>query len=131
MSAEFSFRVDPDRDLVRVRMAGFFTPEDVAAFARARAEAHGLLRCPPNAHVTLNDVREMKIQPQETVEAFGRLLVDPAFRSRRLAFVAAPTLARSQLQRALAGRTDVRLFEEEAEARAWLFEHAGGVERAA
>lgn len=120
MSAEFSIRVDPARDLVRIRMAGFFTPADVAAFVRARAEAHARLRCARNRHLTLNDVREMKIQPKDALEAFRGLLADPAHRSRRLAFVTAPTLARAQLERALLGREDVRLFDDEREAEAWL-----------
>lgn len=120
MSAEYSIRVEPDRDLVRIRMAGFFTPADVEVFVRDRAEAHRALRCGPNLHLTLNDVREMKIQPQDAVVAFQAVMAQPEYRSHRLAFLVAPTLARAQLQRALAAR-EARLFEREADAEAWLF----------
>jgi hypothetical protein len=119
MEASFSFQVDRSRDLVRIRMAGLFTFGDIAAFLDARWRAHEELGCAPNRHLTLNDVREMKIQSQDVVVAFREMLADPAYRSRRLAFVANQTLARSQLMRALAGR-DARCFDDPEEAEAWL-----------
>lgn len=120
MNAAFSIDVDPALDLVRIEMSGLFSPADIEAFLEARRRAHARLTCPPNAHLTLNDVRGMKIQPQEAVAAFQAMLADSAWRSRRLAFVVAPTLARGQLARALAGRPEARLFEDIAEAEAWL-----------
>lgn len=109
-------------------MGGLFTLADVDAFLRDRREAHARLRCAPNQHLTLNDVRGMKIQLQEVVTAFGDLLAAPEFRSRRLAFVAGPTLARSQLMRALSSR-DARCFEEIAGAEAWLLAAGAGEAR--
>lgn len=123
MSAQFSIDVELDRDLVRIAMAGFFTPEDIAEFFEARRVAHQKLRCPRNWHLTLNDLRGMKIQSQECVTEFRKLLADPAYRSRRLAFVIGPTLARTQLARALSGR-DARCFGTVVEAEAWLFSAA-------
>jgi hypothetical protein len=120
MSAHFSFAVDRPRGLVRVVMVGLFEPADVARFREARRRAHEALGLAPNRHLTLNDVRAMKIQPQASVAAFAELLAEPAFRSRRLAFLVAPTLARGQLRRALGGR-EVRCFDDDAEAEAWLF----------
>ncbi|NYT41297.1 hypothetical protein HZY97_11050 [Sphingomonas sp. R-74633] len=119
MSANFSFEVDPAQNLVRIRMSGFFAPEDIAAFLAARAEAHAKLTCGPNEHLTLNDLREIKIQAQESVELFRDLLADPAYRSRRLAFVIGRTLARTQLGRAL-DRRYARTFEDPWAAEAWL-----------
>ncbi len=119
MSAQFRIDVEPERDLVRIWMSGFFTHEDIAAFLAARAQAHGELRCAPNQHVTLTDLRGMKIQSREMVDAFQQMLADPAYRSRRLAFVAESTLARSQLGRALGSRV-ARVFETMAEAESWL-----------
>lgn len=123
MSANFTIDVDPARDLVRISMAGLFEPEDIERFLEARRLAHARLVCPPNCHVTLNDVREMKIQPQHSVAAFRDMLAAPQYRSRRLAFVVAPTLAKMQLMRAAEGR-NVRFFDDVADAEAWLFDHA-------
>ena len=119
MSASFSFDVEPRLDLVRIKMFGFFTPDEVKAFAAERRKAHAKLQCGPNEHLTLNDLRGLKIQPSESVEMFRDMLASPEFRSRRLAFVVAPTLAQGQLLRALAGR-HARFFEDPVIAEAWL-----------
>lgn len=120
MSATFSISIDRPRSLVRITMAGLFTPADIRDFIEARRVAHAQLTCGPNMHLTLNDVRGMKIQPQESVAGFQQLLAGPEYRSRRLAFVAARTLARSQLMRALSNR-EAQCFEDIAHAEAWLF----------
>lgn len=123
MNASFSFNVDRARDLVRIQMAGLFARADIGAFLEARRRAHAELACGPNQHLTLNDLRGMKIQSQEGVAMFREMLADPAYRSRRLAFVASQTLARSQLMRALDGR-DARCFDNVEEAEAWLLDEA-------
>lgn len=120
MGAVYSFQVDPSRNLVRIRMGGFFTREEIAAFVVARDAAHRQLTCAPNQHVTLNDIRDMKIQSQDIVEAFRDMLAAPAHRSRRLAFVVSPTLARTQVMRAL-DRRAAQCFEDIWRAEAWLF----------
>ena len=122
MSASFSVTAEPDRDLVRIRMSGFFTPADIVAFIEERGRAHERLTCGPNQHLTLNDVRGMSIQPRDAVAGFQAMLADPAHRSRRLAFVVAPTLARGQLARALSDRGETRMFEDLREAEAWLLD---------
>jgi hypothetical protein len=120
MSAEYSIEVEPTRDLVRIRMGGFFELEDIAGFLEVRRIAHRELTCGRNQHVTINDIRDMKIQSQEIVDAFREMLADPAYRSRRLAFVVSATLARTQVGRALANRR-ARIFEDFWSAESWLF----------
>jgi hypothetical protein len=120
MKAEFSFEIDPPRGLVRIRMAGFFRPADIADFVEARRAAHEALGCARNAHLTLNDIRAMDIQSHDVVDAFQEMLAAPEYRSRRLAFVVANTLARSQAIRAVESR-EARWFTDPAEAEAWLF----------
>jgi hypothetical protein len=119
MPAQFTVTADPSRDLIRIRMSGFFTPADIDAFCAARAVEHAKLTCGPNRHLTINDVTGMKVQAQDVVGAFQGLLADPSYRSRRLAFVVSRTLARSQLVRALDQRV-ARCFEDAAQAEAWL-----------
>jgi hypothetical protein len=120
MSASFSIEVDPQRDLVRIRLAGFFRQADVADFLEKRRAAHEQLRCTPNAHLTITDIREMSIQSHDVVDAFREMLAAPEYRSRRLAFVVGYTLARSQVIRALESR-EARWFDGPAKAEAWLF----------
>ena len=104
MSEKFQFEIDRARGLVRITMSGFYEAEDVAAFVEARKKAHAELGLAPNAHMTLNDLRGMKVQSQETVRAFQAILTAPEYRSRRLAFVVDRNLAAMQLERTLIAR---------------------------
>ena len=125
MSARFQIDVEPARDLVRITMSGFYSAGDIDSFLAKREAAHRLLTCGPNEHLTLNDVRGMKIQSQDSVQAFQQMLSDPAYRSRRLAFLVDQTLALFQLERALANR-DARCFATVQQAEAWPFERRAG-----
>ena len=119
MGAIFKIEADPVTNLVRHYLAGFFEAADVERYVAARDAAHAKLTCGPHAHVTLVDVRDMKIQPQEIVQAFGTVLANPRYRSRKLAFVFSLSLARKQLVRASEGRSAL-FFTDIEEAEAWL-----------
>lgn len=102
-------------------MSDFLSQADIDEFLAARRQAHRQLRCGPNAHLALNDVSGMKIQSQDIVAAFQAMVAGPNFRSRRLAFVPGPTLARGQLLRVSSSRF-VRCFDDVASAEAWLLQ---------
>ncbi|MEG3084021.1 STAS/SEC14 domain-containing protein [Sphingomonas sp. PB2P12] len=120
MAPTFSIVADPALSLVSIEMSGFFEPSDVYAFETARDAAHSQLRCKSNEHLTLVDMRDMLIQSKEAVAEFQRLLNNPASKSKRIAIVVSPTLARTQIKRA-AERRDVKYFTGgTAEARNWL-----------
>jgi hypothetical protein len=119
MKPSFSLKVDAERNLLRVTLAGFFEPADIAAFVQARNAAYALLRCAPNQHVTLVDIRDMDIQSQDSVAEFNRVLSDPAGKGKRLAFIVAKSLARLQVKRAAAGRY-AAYFVSEDDAEQWL-----------
>lgn len=131
MTATFSVVAHPERDLVRITLAGFFTADDIGRFRAARALAHGRLTCARNQHLTITDITGMAIQSQEAVGRWASVLSDPAWVSRRLGFVTASTLARMQLQRAITGRDNVRCFMDAAEAEAWVLEAGPAAVRAA
>ncbi len=119
MEAAFSIDVDASRSLVRIEMSGFFAVEDIVRFVAARDQAHRLLKCAPNGHVTLVDIRGMKIQSQDSVESFKHVLNNPKFASRRLAVVVAQSLARMQIKRAASER-DAQYFDSIEGAESWL-----------
>jgi hypothetical protein len=123
MPPAYSFAIDPARDLVRITIAGFFTAPDIAAFARGLAAAQRELRCAPNQHVTLVDMRAIDIQAQDSVDAFQRVVGDPATASRRLAFVVDLSLARRQIRRAAEIR-GAAFFATSGEAETWLLSDA-------
>ena len=118
MTPSFSVVADPRRDLIRMRLSGFLTPDHVVQFFQARNEAHTRLRCAPNQHATIADVRDVAIQSQDMVQRFQTILSDPTYRSRRLAIVTPSSLARLQAYRA-AGNRDARFFTDMDEAEAW------------
>lgn len=120
MTAHFTVCADPARDLIRITLSGFFAADELAAFRDSLASAHTQLTCGPNRHITLVDASAMKVQSQDMVAAFRDVLADPAFHSRRLAFVVDPTLLRSQVRRALDGRA-AQWFANRPAAEAWLF----------
>ena len=120
MAASYSLVADPDRDLVRMTISGFF---DVAAVARLdadRAGAYGKLRSAPNQHLTLVDASGMQIQAQDVVAAFMQVVANPRYFSRRLAMVTGSSLAHMQTKRTT-GRDNVAFFKDVAAAEAWLF----------
>ena len=120
MAPRFTIITTPAFDLVTITMGGFFSQPDINAFAHARDVAHRELRCGPNQHLTLVDMREMLIQSQEAVAGFRAVLGNSATRSKRIAMVVSKTLARMQVERA-AQRRDVAYFTgEPEEAREWL-----------
>lgn len=114
----FTISVEPP-DLVRMEMGGFFSEDDIRAFRQVLDLKLRALRCPPNAHLSLVDVRAMKIQRQEIVAAFAGLVGHPEVRSKRLAFVTGSSLARMQTRR-LTDRPGVAFFTDIAQAEAWL-----------
>ena len=125
MEARFSFQIDRPRGLIRITMAGFFTLDDIREFLKARDEVHDALGCAPNQHLTLNDIRGITAQPQTIVDAFEEILAAPEKRSRRLAFIVGPTLARLQVLRALSLR-EAKCFADPALAEAWLLDADAG-----
>ncbi len=120
MAPRFTITADPTLNLVTIIIGGFFAQPDIDAFEQARNVAHRELRCGPNQHLTLVDMREMLIQSQEAISGFQRVLNNHATKSKRIAIVTSQTLARMQVERA-AERRDVQYFSgEPAKARKWL-----------
>lgn len=119
MDAHFTITVDAPQDMVRIAMGGFFSDADIGAFRFALEAKMAALHCGPNQHLTLVDVRDMKIQTQEIVSAFSKVVGHPKFHSRRLAFVTVSSLARLQTRR-LTDRAGVEFFTDIPVAEAWL-----------
>lgn len=121
MSASYTVIAQPERDLIRITLSGFFDSAGLAGFERARYVAHARLRCAPNQHGTLVDVRDLRIQARDVFEAFRAMVADPVTRARRLALVAGDAAIRMQVRR-LIDRDDMRCFADVPAAERWLAE---------
>jgi len=121
MTAEYTIAADKRKATLRITMGGFFGIGDVDAFARDVAIRLADMNTKPNEHLILCDLRQMKIQAQETVAAFGGLAGSAGLRSRHLAVVTGKPLVRTQAMR-LTDRGRVSFFESIEAAERWLFE---------
>lgn len=119
MAGHFTIEIDSPRKLLRVCLSGFYSVEDVERYHAAVDEASIALGGPPSRQRMICDVTEMRIQAQDVVAAFQKVMGDPKYRARRVAFVVASSLARMQVQR-VAGNRDTQLFDNAGEALEWL-----------
>jgi hypothetical protein len=121
MTAEYTIAADKRKATIRVTMGGFFGTGDVHAFARDLSVTLADMNTKPNEHLMLCDLRQMKIQAQETVAAFRCLVGSAAFQSRRLAVVTGKSLVRTQAMR-LTDHRRVSFFDDIDRAECWLLE---------
>lgn len=119
MNANYSFDVDRARCVVRIKLGGFFGTADVACFSAQLERAQRLLPPTRARHVTLCDISECRIQLQEVVDGFRKLLENPQLMSRRIAFVTGASPAKMQIRR-LITRDSARAFDTAAAAERWL-----------
>lgn len=117
----FTIAAHPRRKLLRVTLQGFFTVEEVGAFARAAQEAVASMGCRTGDWVHICDISEMKLQSQEVAEAFTRVVNQPERRSRKLAIVTGQSPVRMQIKRVLT-RPDAGVFKTALEAERWVSE---------
>jgi hypothetical protein len=119
MNANYSFHVDPARHVVRIKVGGFFGANDLVCFSQGLTRAYAGLPRAATRHLTLCDISDCKIQLQEVVDGFRRLLEDPQLMSRRIAFVTGTSPARMQIRR-LVTRDTARVFDTVDVAEQWL-----------
>ena len=127
MSASYNIAVDRFRKLLEVTLTGFFSPADAGRVIQEIRESISGLPGPANSHVTLVDVRQLKLQPQDVIAAVAGQIANPRYRSRRLAFVVGSSVARMQVRRLLI-RDEVGVFEDPDEAKRWLASADHGME---
>ena len=120
MDQNFSINIEVSRDLMRVTLGGFFEVAKLASVSEQLRRAKAQLRCAPNQHVALIDVRGMSIQPQDSISTFERIIREPGLVARKLAFVVPHTLLRTQVKRAASSR-DAAYFDSVEAAEHWLF----------
>jgi len=121
MTAKYSIAANKPLAILHVTMWGFFVMADVDCFTRDLKLALADLNAMPNQHRMLCDLRQMKIQAQDIVAAFGAIVGSADVRSRRLAVVTGKSLVRNQAIR-LIDREGVSYFDTIESARRWLRE---------
>ncbi|MCP3729416.1 hypothetical protein M9978_03150 [Sphingomonas sp. MG17] len=121
--ARQEIEIDRDRNLVVVKVSGFFSPE---AAHRATMETRYAIQSLGSAvgqHLTLYDMTETAPSTAETVELIRMGFANPVYRplwARKVAFCSPSSLLRRQIERIREARADIGIFETRDEALAWL-----------
>jgi hypothetical protein len=124
-SSDFMFEIhaNPLDRTIFVRMSGVLSIDEAHACAAAKEAAVVSLGPPYDAHSTLVDVRDLRLQPQEVFAIFTNFVATTEHKSRKIAIVAGEGTARMQFRRVAERaplRDDMRFFIAEDEARDWL-----------
>lgn len=117
----FSIAVDPAGHLLRITLRGHWDVATVTRYRAALADAVASMRaagCAPGSIAALVDARDSGAQSQEVVAAWRDQLATTAFVPRQLATIVSSALLKRQVDRI--GIANQRLFDDEADAIAWL-----------
>src|SRR3982751_5325070 len=119
----FEIEISPVDRIIYLRMIEGFTMEGARACAAAKEEAVDSLGPPYDAHSTLVDVRDLRIQTQDIFAIFTSFVANTRHKSRRIAIVGGEGTARMQFRRVAEReplRDNMRFFTAEEDARDWL-----------
>ena len=117
---DFRLTPMPGEKLLRIAIIGFWDPGTTARFAIALPIAVEALGTRSGEHLILADITRSAIQAQEVMNRLTAMIVRSANRARRLALLGLGTGVRMQARRLLNARENLALFDNEAEALAWL-----------
>ena len=114
--------------IIYLRMSGGFTIEGARECAAAKEAAVDRLGPPYDAHSTLVDIRDLRVQSQDIFAIFTNFVAMTRHKSRRIAIVGGEGTARMQFRRVAERdplRDGMRFFTAVDEARDWLCASAG------
>ena len=121
----YEIETSPADRLICVRMIGGFTLDEARECAAAKEAAVQELGPPFDAHSSLVDVRDLRIQTQDVFAIFTGFVANTKHKSRKIAIVGGEGTARMQFRRVAEReplRDDMRFFTAVDEARGWLHE---------
>jgi len=117
----YGLTVDLERGYFEVKPHGFWTLDTMAAFAGELERTVRRIRATGRTPVSLCDLSDAMVQSQEVIDAFLRMMENPAVRSARVAVYTSAALTKLQAMRASQPHDEFRFFNDKDEARAWLF----------
>ncbi|PCD03905.1 hypothetical protein COC42_06140 [Sphingomonas spermidinifaciens] len=116
----YSITTEPARKLVRLKLMGMLSREQVAALYHEEHLAIRAMHCRPGDHLCIVDLTECPLQLQDVANAF-QLGIKSDAKAKRLAMFTGQALGRMQARRIARERDEVMIFERREEAEAWLF----------
>ena len=119
----FTIATDAGRCLLRIAMRGSWTIDTVEGYRRAVLRAaEGMIAagCAQDGILALVDARQGDVMQQDVVAAYRDRLSSDNLAPRRLATLVSSSLLKRQVERIAV--PNQRLFTDESDAMAWLFE---------
>ena len=111
---------EPWRKLVRARMSGMLTVDEVHAFAQDFRAVAAALGWGPGEFSLLVETQGNTVQQQQVMSLFQDLLTRPQLRARRVAIVRHGMLGRMQARRLAENSETTKVFDNMPEAEVWL-----------
>ena len=118
MSDNYTISMDEARGLLRLRVAGFWTPDVSQAFVAELMSAVAPSMCAGRSFAVLADARDFQVQSADVGTQIATYL-GGSFNKGKRAIVMGSMLGKLQAERVLA-HPSVRVFLSEAEAMDWL-----------
>ena len=112
--------MEPWRKLVRAKMSGMLSTEEVQAFAANFRAAVASMKLGSDEFSLLVETQGNTVQRQDVIALFEQLLTTPQVRARRIAIVRHGMLGRMQARRLTEQRLGAQVFDNMPEADAWL-----------
>lgn len=116
---EFSITGDRGRRLIRARVEGMFSVEELQRFRREHQAAVRALGGPSGGYDMITDLTGFAIQAQPITQTLHSVIADLPLRPTRSAIVVSSVLLRLQLKRTIPN-DKIRFFDTVAEADLWL-----------
>jgi hypothetical protein len=115
------FHYDAERDYIEVRLVGFFSDADMAAYLDIIVANRVRLPADATGRRILYDVAEFRLQSQENFAKFAALLAEPQNQVSRVAIYVGSSPVKLQVNRL--AQDNVGVFENRDEAELWLWQN--------
>lgn len=117
----YNIKTDAKFRLVHVTMSGFLQPGDVEQFSQEEQKAVDSLGLRAEGHIVLVDTTALRLQSQDVVSAFQKLIIAAPCKARKIAILVGDSVSRMQAKR-LKGCNRLNIFSQEHEAKDWLLD---------
>lgn len=118
MADAFVIGCEPAKQLVTMKLSGFWTTDTVARFA-PEWHAHAKSVSGPASYLCLCDLSDFQPQSREVTAAFDLLLREEGLAASKVAVIAASTITGMQVRR-ISGPARTQVFTDHAAALRWL-----------
>ena len=115
----YTITTDASQRILTAELSGFFSLDEVAAFARDEQAAARALRRPSESFGLVLNAPDGIAQGQDVITAFAGLMRDMPLKAGRIAFASKSALLRLQVRRIIPAER-AAVFEDVADATEWV-----------